>query len=544
MKHIRVFRTLTLAIILALLMIAITVTPALAASVTLSPVKGEIGTRINVGGSGFTGTVYIYFSSQEADTSDYIDDLDVWEEVRTTSASIEEGYEGTIDTYFNVPDSLTDGTEEEDVHGGDYFVYTTQTREGRILTVDEFTVIGITIDPVTGVVGTEVEITGSGFDGREDITIKYDGKTYTGDIEGDKETDSGGEFTCTIAIPASTKGDHTINVVDESRNEGEAVFTVVPKITISPASGKIGDSVTVSGTGFVKSKGVTITFDGDEVATDETDTYGSFEADFKVPEVAPGSHDMKAEDASRNSASAKFTITTSISISPVTSVASPGHVGSEIIISGTGFKANHEITITYESEPVTFTITSEADGSFSYTFKAPPSLGGTHTITASDGTSSMQVTFVMESTPPEAPQPLLPYMSSKSDSKTHFDWEDVIDDSKPVTYDLQVATDKAFTASSMVLERTGLTTSEYTLTEAEKLESTGKDAPYYWRLRAVDSASNVSEWTGAGEFYVGFIFGIPKLEGWVLYAVIGAAAIVLFFLGFWVGRRGGGGGEY
>ena len=93
-----------------------------------------------------------------------------------------------------------------------------------------------------------------------------------------------------------------------------------------------------------------------------------------------------------------------------------------------------------------------------------------------------------------------------------------------------------------MLNKEGLTTSEYTLTEAEKLESTKKEAPYYWRLRAVDAASNASDWIGAGTFYVGFIF--PEIKGWLLYGLIGAGALLLFFLGFWVGRRRDGGEEY
>jgi hypothetical protein len=152
----------------------------------------------------------------------------------------------------------------------------------------------------------------------------------------------------------------------------------------------------------------------------------------------------------------------------------------------------------------------------------------------------MPVTFTMESTPPPIPPPLLPMMGDKAKSLAYFDWDDVDDDSMPVTYDLQIATDANFT--TILLEKTGLTTSGYTLTEAEKLESTGKEAPYYWHVRAVDAASNASVWTGAGTFYVGFIFGFPELKGWVLYGLIGAGVLLLFFLGFWAGRKSKGGG--
>jgi hypothetical protein len=214
----------------------------------------------------------------------------------------------------------------------------------------------------------------------------------------------------------------------------------------------------------------------------------------------------------------------------------------ELTITGEDFRANHDITITYTSEPVVFHTTSGADGSFSYPLTIPPSVGGNHTITVTDGYTTKEFTFVMESAPPPIPPPLLPMMGVKAKSKAYFDWEDVTDDSMPVTYDLQVASDADF--ATILVNKTGLTTSEYTLTDAEKLKSTKKEAPYYWRLRAIDAASNASDWTGAGTFYVGFIFAIPELTGWVLYGLIGAGVLLLFFLGFWAGRKSKGTSEY
>jgi hypothetical protein len=558
MKYNKVFRILALAIILSLLMLVIPAAPALALDydIELAPEEGEIGDTIDIDGTDWPESVEdttdvpsyvdIYFSSQEAGIGDDIDDeVTTYQRVKT---GVVVGTDGDFSTSFNVPTRLSTGTDDEDVHGGTYYVYVTTyktTVSKDIRAFAEFTVIAaeITLDTDEGPVGTEVEITGVDFAGREDITVEYDGEDITDDIvTGADKTDSNGDFETTILIPESIAGDHTIKVTDESDNEAEAVFTVEPEITINPTSGTAGESTTTSGTGFGKSKDVTITFDGEEVATEETDTYGSFEATFNVPSVGPGTYDVTAEDGSNNEASARFTISTNISISPVTSEASPGHVGSGITISGTGFKANSDITITYTSEPVVFHTPSGADGSFTYTLTVPPSGAGAHTITASDGTSSMEVTFFMESTSPPIPPPLLPLMGDKAKSLAYFDWEDVKDDSMPVTYTLQIASDANFT--TILLEKTGLTTSEYTLTEAEKLESTKKEAPYYWRLRAVDAASNASGWTTPGTFYVGFAFGFPELKGWVLYGLIGAGVLLVFFLGLWVGRRRGGGSEY
>jgi len=557
MKYNKVFRILALAVIFSLLMIVIPAAPALAAydyDIALVPDEGEIGDTIDIDGTDWPESVEdttdvpsyvdIYFSSQEAGIGDDIDDeVTTYQRVKT---GVVVGTNGDFSTSFNVPTRLSTGTDDEDVHGGTYYVYVTTyktTVSKDIRAFAEFTVIAaeITLDTDEGPVGTGVEITGKDFADREGITVEYDGDGI--DIaSGDDETDSNGDFETTILIPESIAGEHTITVTDESDNEAEAVFTVEPEITINPTSGTAGEQATVTGTGFAKGKDVTITFGGDEVGTDETDTYGSFEATFTVPPVGPGTYDVTAEDGSNNEASAEFRITTNISISPVTSQTSPGHVGTPVTISGTGFKANSDITITYTSEPVVFHITSGADGSFSYTFAVPPSPGGAHTITASDGTSSMQVTFFMESTPPPIPPPLLPLMGDKAKALAYFDWEDVKDDSMPVTYTLQIASDANFT--TILLEKTGLTTSEYTLTEAEKLESTKKEAPYYWRLRAVDAASNASGWTTPGTFYVGFAFGFPELKGWVLYGLIGAGVLLVFFLGLWVGRRRGGGEEY
>lgn len=511
--------------------------------ISVSPSSGEIDDYVEIEGTDFDAdeTVIFYFSSESAGVGDEIDnDVSNYEKVESADAD-ESGY---VSGYFYVPETLTDGDEDEDVESGTYYVYATYEGDDEIVAKDTYTVsvMELSISPTKGVVGTEVKITGSGFDDNKDITIKFG--TSTVDIsEGSEDTSSSGALTSYFLVPEIAKGSYTITVTVGS-DKATAKFTVEPKMTISPSSGSIGDTVKVTGTGFTKSTDVTITFGGDEVGTGETDSSGSFEATFEVPEVAPGTHEVKADTAS-----AEFTITISVNISPTTSTSSPGYVGDKVTISGSGFKPNADISITYATEPVTFTTTSGADGSFTYTLTVPPSEAGEHTITASDGTSSMNVTFVMESNPPATPPPLLPYMGGKASSETHFDWEDVtadidgiVEQSLPITYDLQVATDANFT--NILVNKTGLTTSEYTLAEAEKLESTDKDAPYYWHVRAVDAASNASAWTGAGEFTIGFSFSFPGLKGWVLYLLIGVGAILLFFIGLLVGRRAGGGGGY
>ena len=546
MKVSKIFRILSVAFVLALLVMVIPAAPALALDydIDLDPDEGEIGDYFYVDGDDWPPStnvgeldedieeVDIYFTSYEADTGDDIDDeVNTYEKLKSGYDIEEDG--DFDDAKVKVPTRLTDGDDDEDVVRGTYYVCVTMKGKDRIRAVDEFTVIAaeITLDTTKGPVGTKVKITGTDFDSRDDITIDYDGVAI--DIEsGDTDTDSNGDFETTILIPEIIVGEHTIKVTDESDNEAEAVFSVEPEITIAPESGRIGERATVNGTGFADGKDVTIKFDGDEVATGSTNIDGSFTINFDVPTVGPGTYDVEAEDEDGNSGKARFTMTTDISIGPVTSQASPGYVGMDMTISGTGFIPDHKITITYASTPVVFTTTSEDDGSFSYTFKVPKSEPGEHTITASDGTNTLEVAFFMESTAPAIPRPLLPAMGIKAEQPVVFDWQDVTDPSG-VTYTLQLARNENFT--DIVLKKE-LTQSKYTMTEAEELESTKKDEPYWWRVKATDGATNESGWSGAGSFYVGFVFALPD---WAIYLLMGVGGILLFFIGFFVGRRTG-----
>jgi len=546
----RFLRILATAIILAMLIAVIPVSPVLAAErITVTPTSGEIDDYIEINCSSFTELtedVYFYFSGEEIDVDDEVNDLDAYEIIAIEYADHDSAFE--ID--FDVPDRLIDG-DREDVESGEYYVYAAYADDDVIVAKDDFRVIviGLSISPDEGTVGTRVTVTGSGFEDRESIEIKFGSTDMTDDIEGDDETSSSGSFTSYFLVPESVAGDHTVTV-EVDNDEAEADFTVEPDIEIDPVEGAVNDRILVTGTGFARMEDFTITFDGEEVGGDTTGGSGSFETHVNVPELGAGEYDVEAEDDDNNSASATFTISTDVSISPTTTTTSPGYVGDELTISGTGFQPSSEITITYESTPVVFYTTSESDGSFSYTLEVPPSQSGEHTITASDGVSSMSVNFFMESTPPTTPQPLEPYMDGKAKSLAYFDWEDVtanidgvVEQSLPITYDLQVSTNENFT--NRVANKTGLETSEYTLTEEEALEKTSKETPYYyWRVRAVDAASNASDWTGAGTFTLGFSFDFDLSGGWLLYVLIGVGALVLFFVGFWLGRRGGGGDYY
>ena len=260
----------------------------------------------------------------------------------------------------------------------------------------------------------------------------------------------------------------------KKRIEAIAKFVVIDgEIELDPKEGAVGTEVRISGEGLRQGQKITI--------------------------AMSGISKIEASDGSFNTAEAQLTIfilaiPADISLRPTTSQTSPGYVGMELTINGTRFIANTMITITYSNnEDITVaTATTDADGDFSATFTVPPSVAGSHTVTSTDGISTATVIFIMESEAPPMPVPLLPKVASTAEAEAYFDWTD-IEDPSGVTYTLQVALDADFT--TIVLQREGLLDSEYTITEEEKLESTEKEPPYYWRVKAVDGASNESDWT-------------------------------------------------
>jgi len=536
MKHYKVFSVLTIFLSLVLLIMTLPAPIALSKeTLDLSRSKGAIGDKVTVNGSGFSSgdKVYIYFSSEKADVDDDdIDDLNVWEEVRTTytTRSLENG--GDLTTSFLIPDELTDGDEIEEVRPGDYFIYATEREEGRILAKEEFIVIGITeIEPAKGPVGTEVDLEGVGFTKKEDIEVFF-GIDKIDIASGDDETDNDGEFKLTIIVPKSAAGAHVITI-EIDKVEAKTEFTVEPVSTISATSGRIGDRVVITGTGFAASTDVTVTFGGSEVVTSETDTHGNLSIPFVVPDVGAGTYIIEVKDAADNSGKFEFTLGTDISISPITSQASPGHVGMDVTIYGTDFKPNSAITITQTSTSTIFSTTSENDGSFSYTFKISGSKPGENIITVTDGVNHLQFSFFMESIAPATPELLLPAMNTESERPVTFEWKDITDPSG-VTYALQVARDKSF--DDMVIQKQELADTQYTMSqvEDEMLESPKKAANYWWRVKAVDGAGNESRWSNIRSFNIG---SVSVTGDWLKYLLIGLGVLVLLVIVFFVGRR-------
>lgn len=620
MRHIKIFSLVVIALILALAG-TLPASPAWAVPSLFTDQKSaKVSEFINAYGLGFSSTTSyeIYFSSDGAPVSAYLGAqvLSYYKVKSVTSDNT-----GAFNAYFPIPVELTGGTVTKRVRSGTYYIYATLYGNSQIQAVVLFTVErsgDITIDPVKGKVGTEIKINGAGYATADPLSITYDDSDTKIDVKsGDKAARANGDFVSNIVLPRVTAGLHTLVVTgDVSGTRAKADFIVEPGVTLNPASAVVGDTVTVTGTGFGRGTGFTVSLSNVVVVSGQTiNLDGSFEASFTIPSqnvgnyvvdvvddnnnaakanlvITPttiilspasgnsgstitvtgagyqnnkpvsisfnndfvksavadqngklsttftvplgvaGTYSVKASDGA-NRAEANFTIIASASLSQVTSAASPGYVGSDITVNGAGFTIGKTVTVTYDGNQVT-TVPVSATGNFSATFKAPASRGGNHTIIMTDGVLTKETTFVMESAAPPTPRPLKPEMGLRTNREPQFDWEDVSDRSG-VTYSLQIATREDFAAESIVIDKTGLTASEYTITKEELLKSLPEKAPYYWHVKAVDSALNESGWSGVGTFFVGSALAISQQV--MIYVLIGVGVLALAFLGFWLGRR-------
>jgi hypothetical protein len=591
MKQRKILKFFGAAIILTLLIAVIPVAPVFAAgSLALNPTQGKIGDSIHFTGTGWpvvTGDIVygvdIFMSDQQTTLSGAIDTAITRYRLVT---SVELDTDGSITGTFTVPTTLNQGTLGTStplslVVGSTYYVYATNrydvegTASKAINALTTFTITqgaNIEFTPTSGPAGGVVQITGTNFPASSTIIIKLD-STAVPITSGDTVTRSTGILISNITIPSGTAaGAHTITVT-----AGTSTATVNFSVTasaaldaLSPASGPAGSDVNISGSNFPVSATLTFKVGAATVTPKSGDTTtrssGIFISVVTIPAGTAAGAQTISVTAGTTTAIATFTVTappatttttppatttttppaTTTTIPPTTTTTTPkpgtttltinksgNNIGSAIGIGGSGFKKNGTVTLKYDDKTVG-TATADASGFFVATFQVPPSKFGPHTITATDGTYTNTTTFEVESVAPKTPQPLSPAMGVTIKSPLKFDWADATDNSTPITYKLQIATATNFAADTIIIDKSGLTTSEYTLSEMEGLRLESNEGTLYWREKAIDGAQNESDWTGAGTFSVAQPF---KFSGWPMIVIIIVGAIVMWLFGFWIGRK-------
>jgi hypothetical protein len=351
----------------------------------------------------------------------------------------------------------------------------------------------VRINPASGCVGTQVTVSGTGFGSLEPgIKVTFGDQVVRSGIASQGD----GSWNTTFMVPPSSRNDYIVNATGNSTTSvgwPNAVFTVMASAFINPSTAFVGDKINIIGKGFANNEqGITITYDGRTIGnTLVADSTGNWVASIEVPPDVNGTHVLDAFGSittSLNCAGTTLTVKAKVALNP-----DGGNVGDVVAVTGSGFKGQKPAAITYGNTPIVSDISTDARGSFSTSFKAPGGRSGQIEVGASDqGGAKATSVFSMETIPP--PVPLLFYPTNGEtvgiigSSQVDFEWTQVFDPSG-VYYTLEVSAHPSF--SPILIRISDLTSPQYELAKGEALPY----GQYYWRVRAIDGASNASAWT-------------------------------------------------
>jgi hypothetical protein len=246
-------------------------------SITVTPGQGTIGSTFDVSGSGFQGA---------------------------TSLTL------TIGSVTLTPMSCTagsfSGSTITTTSGGAFgctFLLATQPGGSITLVATQGTnqastnfVINpsFSISTSTGGVGTVISFSGSGFAALASYAVEWNASTplCTG------TTSASGSLSCSSTVPTAAAGPHTVSVV-QGTTSAVSVFMVVPSISVSPASGAVGSTITVSGGGFDAGASYIVTWQSSAtVCSGSTNSNGGFTCTFTVPSTTVGTATIMVSEGS------------------------------------------------------------------------------------------------------------------------------------------------------------------------------------------------------------------------------------------------------
>jgi hypothetical protein len=256
---------------------------------TASPEEGPVGANVTVEGHGFAE------DEEDIELRYYINN----EDYETIAENIEADEDGWWKKSFPIPPS-SKGNHKIDATGDESHLYEVKDATFEVTPV-------ISIDESSGNVGDNLTVTGSGFAaGERDIKILFDGEAVVTGIR----ADDAGYWEGSFDVPEIPTGEYSVTAEGEwTQDISELSFEVEPDIVLSPDQGHVDTNLTVTGLGFAANKNVVIKYDASQKATASTNANGNFSGvSFSVPESIHGAHQVTAEDAAENEATAIFTM--------------------------------------------------------------------------------------------------------------------------------------------------------------------------------------------------------------------------------------------
>ncbi|MEW6103154.1 MAG: hypothetical protein AB1630_04975, partial [bacterium] len=245
------------------------------------------------------------------------------------------------------------------------------------------------ITPLSGQPGiTRVTVMGSGYSyggspPEKDVSIFFG---TSGVVEGNfNKTSSNGTFSTSFLINTQPFGTTVITAKDDSSGElSTTTFMIIPeRVFVAPQSAKVGDAITLTGSGYAASETVYIHFGTKEtITTTIASPSGSFSTTFLVNTQQGGTTQITAYGipTSTTFAIGSFTITPDI----IFSTPLKGYVGNRITIIGNGYGSGSLVQIDFGTHITIATVIPNLNGTFSTSFIVSIQKYGTKVITATD----------------------------------------------------------------------------------------------------------------------------------------------------------------
>ena len=484
--------------------------------ISLDTRSGNIGARVTIEGKGFAADKVVTFFYDNG--------------IKKILGTQPADSAGEFSFSFDVPESV----------GGKHRISIQNTADNYAEA--DFEVIPlIALGRTSGAIDEILTVSGNGFGHRTDVAVYFDND----EVAFAKTDDNGNFMMASFNVPPLPPGNFDVRVEDDDENTAKAAFTVVAGASLDKASGSVGTEVLVAGTGFAPGGEVIIRYDDEELVITTATGDGNFEVAFKIPVSRHGEHFVVVTDGVTTR---QLTFAMEEKAPPVPRLRLPADVSQVKAeayfdwgkVTDASLPVSYHFQVASDIGFTTLILDKKGLADSEYALAGAEKLPATNpdapyywrvkTGDSAANESAWSIPWSFNVPPPPAPDLLLPETGIKAESEVLFKWESVSSLTPPVTYHLQVASDKKFTA--VVLEKKDMPESEYTLAEEETLPAVKEEAPYYWRVRATDGADNPGDWSVPGSFYIGFSF-----PTWLIFVFIGIAAAVGGFIAFLLGRR-------
>ncbi len=258
----------------------------------------------------------------------------------------------------------------------------------------------LSLSASSGAIGSSTTVSGGGFAASTTVRILFGGSGGT--QVGSESSDATGNLPgLAVTVPNVTGGVYQVFATD-GNNSASANFTVPFSLSLSPGSGGAGTTITVSGTGFLASEGITVGWDqsNNQVATATANGSGAFSTSFAAPS-GTGNHLVFASGQTSH-----FTLATTFTLSGTGNVGganlsitpASGRAGSQVNLNGTGFGGGEQVNLTIDGSLAT-SVTADGNGNFTTSITMPSSVAfGGHTITATGVSSGHSASVVFSVT--------------------------------------------------------------------------------------------------------------------------------------------------